>query len=223
MRGGRWKPLHYFFAAHLYTDLFAACGNDGRCFVKNDNPLNGVNLTAFVSLERYEDGSHIVLSNRSFSLPAGANSLQWFCAASSAIPPAACPTWNSVLPKSGCWGNGSDCLLNITLVESVSSRYLYSNQQLLNSPELLMPSLSHLPISFSIGNPSNGVVPITVTATESVLYVHLTTLASGRFSENSFSLVSTRSKTVQFIPIDSLNMALLTSSLRVEHLAQYLL
>jgi len=37
--GGRWKPTHYFYRSMLWRDVFAACGKDGRCYVKNDNAL----------------------------------------------------------------------------------------------------------------------------------------------------------------------------------------
>jgi hypothetical protein len=65
-------------------------------------------------------------------------------------------------------------------------------------------------------------VPITVTAPAPSLYVQLTTLASGRFSQNSFSLISTLTQTVSFFPSDPLDLPLLISSLRAEHLGQYL-
>ena len=67
-------------------------------------------------------------------------------------------------------------------------------------------------------------IVLTVAVPSPALYVHLTTLASGRFSENSFSLVSTLSKNVTFTAIGSMSIDvdLLKSSLRVEHLGQYL-
>ena len=42
--GGRWKPLMHLFESSLYRDVFAACGQDNRCYVRNDG-INAVNAT----------------------------------------------------------------------------------------------------------------------------------------------------------------------------------
>ena len=34
LRGGRWKPLHYWFANFLFTDIGVACGVGGACCVR---------------------------------------------------------------------------------------------------------------------------------------------------------------------------------------------
>jgi hypothetical protein len=39
--GGRWKPLHYLYASHLYRDAVIICGDSGQCLLKNDNALSG--------------------------------------------------------------------------------------------------------------------------------------------------------------------------------------
>ena len=49
VRGGRWKPLHYWFASTLYNDVFVACGKAGVCYVHNDDPMRGL------------QGGHVVL------------------------------------------------------------------------------------------------------------------------------------------------------------------
>ena len=57
------------------------------------------------------------------------------------------------------------------------------------------------------------------------LYVTLTTLAEGRFGDNAFLLTPHMGEvTVPFVPVGAAgaDVALLTSSLRVEHLAMYL-
>ena len=33
--GGRWKPLHYWYAKFLFADIGVACGVSGACYVKN--------------------------------------------------------------------------------------------------------------------------------------------------------------------------------------------
>ena len=53
------------------------------------------------------------------------------------------------------------------------------------------------------------------------LFVTLTTLAQGRFSDNAFAVLPGSPKTVTFEPFgDAFNATLLESSLRVEHLAE---
>jgi hypothetical protein len=54
------------------------------------------------------------------------------------------------------------------------------------------------------------------------LFVTLTTLADGRFSDNAVLLRPGAPRTVTFIPFGPLDMALLAASLRVEHLAMYM-
>jgi hypothetical protein len=55
-------------------------------------------------------------------------------------------------------------------------------------------------------------------------YVTLTTLATGRFSENAFVLLPGAPKSLAFLPYTDqpVDLDLLKSSIRVEHLASYL-
>lgn len=69
---------------------------------------------------------------------------------------------------------------------------------------------------------ADGSVPITLTTDHVAVFVTLTTLADGRFSDNAFMMMPSKSVVVDFVPFGSLDMAKLTSSLRVEHLATYL-
>lgn len=69
---------------------------------------------------------------------------------------------------------------------------------------------------------TDGTIDIVVKATGGVaLYVVLTTLAQGRFSDNAF-MVAHGTQAVQFIPHGPNELALLRSSLRVEHLQENL-
>ena len=62
---------------------------------------------------------------------------------------------------------------------------------------------------------------ITLSSTATAVYVWLSTLAHGRFSENGIVLLSGKT-TVRFVPFGDLDVATLKSSLRVEHLQQHL-
>jgi hypothetical protein len=64
-------------------------------------------------------------------------------------------------------------------------------------------------------------VPIVLNASATAMFVVLTTQAPGRFSENAILLEAGTPHTVDFVPWeDELDLQLLKSSLRVEHLAE---
>lgn len=54
------------------------------------------------------------------------------------------------------------------------------------------------------------------------VYVWLSTLASGRFSDNGLVLRPGKTRRVSFVPFGELEISLLKTSLRVEHLQQHL-
>lgn len=75
------------------------------------------------------------------------------------------------------------------------------------------------------GRAAGGLVPITLHTTGTALYVVLTTAAAGRFSDNAVLLERGETKTIDFVAwpvLDAAGLALLKSSLRVEHLADNL-
>ena len=130
----------------------------------------------------------------------------------------------------GCNEIGGNCVLHIEV---------YNSNQSSGSPE----SWSTVPfqppkhmqlepanVNWSLGQPAadGSHVPITLTSNATALYVVLTTAASGRFSDNSLLLEGGAAgvRQVHFLPwdgpIDEEKMALLRSTLRVEHLAQNL-
>merc|ERR1712032_1715331 len=80
-------------------------------------------------------------------------------------------------------------------------------------------------VSAEIGVATADMVPISLSTNATALFVMLTTLAQGRFSDNAFMLEAGTPRTISFIAWDELNsemIALLKSSLRVEHLAENL-
>ena len=146
---------------------------------------------------------------RPVSLPVGPGAVSWFCAAAGAsgkMPD--CPSWPHVLVAAGCSADGSDCLLNSTVVDA-SGRGLVSNPSLLAAPVTMLPKLPPVSLtatvdeeprpSASVGH-SNSPIRVTVTATAPALFVTLSTLAQGRFSRNAF-FTAGGSETVEFYPI----------------------
>lgn len=213
--GGRWKPLQYFMANTLYKDVIAICGNDGRCFVKNDNALAGFTGSVTVSAVKLATGTATQLTNTAVSLPAGAGAVQWMCL--NGGDTSACASPGSIVASAaGCSSTGSDCVVVATVADA-SGNTVNSNLILLTPPSgLTLPAAQ---VSFQIGSPAaDGSVPITVTSSATALYVHFTTLASGRFSDNSFPLFGATTTTIDFIPFGDLDLGTLQSTLRIEHL-----
>ena len=67
----------------------------------------------------------------------------------------------------------------------------------------------------------DGSVDIAITSSAVAMYATFTTLAHGRFSDNAILLLP-GATTIQFIPFGPLQMDALRTSLRVEHVATYL-
>ena len=84
--------------------------------------------------------------------------------------------------------------------------------------------MSNVTATIGSRDSTTGHVPITLRATHTALFVTLTTLAAGRFSDNVFMLRGGKdyARTIWFIPWEEQQEALLRSSLRVEHLRENL-
>lgn len=86
-----------------------------------------------------------------------------------------------------------------------------------------MSSLVATTVTLSVAPVANpdGSIDVTLNTANVAVFVVLTTLAQGRFSDNVFVLLPA-AMTVQFIPFGPLDRAVLVGTLRVEHLASYL-
>ena len=122
----------------------------------------------------------------------------------------------------GCAGDGSDCILNIMLVD-FSGRNLVSNPSLLAAPADMLPKLPPVSLKATVASPfphhSNLPIRIIVTATAPAMFVTLSTLAQGRFSRNAF-FTKGGSEIVEFYPIatDGDQYSILKESLKIQHL-----
>ena len=202
VRGGRWKPLHYWFEAFLFGDVLVACGDAAACYVRNDAPLRGVR-GARVELELVSvvDGSRRALPPHALPpLPAGPAALTWFCAGGGSSSSGGggggggagdCKPWPAVLTAAGCAADGSDCILNATVIDAGGAT-LSANPSLLAPPAALLKHLKPPRLAATVESPAppaGAPIRITVTAQAPALFVTLSTLAQGRFSRNAFFLV----------------------------------
>lgn len=220
--GGRWKPLQYFYKSYLYTDLFIVCGADARCLVKNDNPFTAFrNATLVLSALYVTNSTTVELGRAPVSLDAGAGSAEWLCA------PVAGGTGGGS-PFSGCkpWservGVVEEVVLFTKLLDAAGVE-AYSSFELLATPGAMLPHLHNATVTATVRKPSSRsatTVPVVVTADAAALFVGLTTAAHGRFSENFF-VMAAGSVTVEFISFGPLDVEVLTTTLRVEHVKHY--
>ena len=210
VRGGRWKPLHYFYRRSLMTDVMATCGTlyKGRgeplCYLSNhraSRPFKGrVALTAY---SHFGDGSGEVLLQRTMELPQGPGAIAFF------EPPA--------LPA------GNETAL-LSSVHDEAGALVSEHMVLLVTPQHIRVPVATLSIRVADKPSADGTIDIAVSSNKVALWVTLTTLAQGRFSDNAFFLPAT-TRTVQFVPFSPSStlddLATLTSSLRVEDYSMY--
>jgi beta-mannosidase len=182
----------------------SSCGKGGTCFVKNDMPLpfhGTVTITSYA----FDSGNATVLATKPVSLAAGPGVTEWFDVNLPTDPSAeiltAVVSYKS--EDSGETETWSDNLIPLTAPSKMA--LLKAN------------------VKFTVATAANvdGTVDITVTTDKVAVYVTLTTLANGRFSDNAFLLLPTKPMSVQFLPFGELDTAKLQSSLRVEHVASY--
>ena len=162
------------------TDVMATCGDltgskngTSTCYISNHGagtPFKGtVTLTGY---DHFGNGTGVVITSQSFSLAEGPGVLEWF---------------NANLP------NGSTTSV-ISSVHDGSGALLSEHMvQLVKPMALLVPSTTN-EISFAIAEAANkdGTIDIVVTSRKVALWVTLTTLAQGRFSDNVFFLPAGR-------------------------------
>ena len=218
MEGGRWKPLQYFLRRFLYRDHHIAASNDARVHVRSDDAFAPTNATATLSYLHLATGATSPGASFPVALPPGASASAWSCA-DGVSGTWQCELWAQVLPRVGCAHDGSDCVLLLRVTDSATGQLLAENFELLAPVwRLALPAAS---VKAAVGAPqADGSVPITLTASATALFVHLTTLAQGRFSDNSL-LLAPGDTVVSFLPWGPLDAGLLQSSLRVEHVQLY--
>jgi hypothetical protein len=220
--GGRWKPIHYLLRRSLFANVIASCGavDPVQCYVKNDAPFPFMG-TVNVSLVVFATGKVTTLSSIPVSLDAGAGITQWFCAQSdspvavsaSSFEPNACKSWASVLAAGGCT-NSSYCMMTV-VVYNQKDVDISTNELALTPPkDMKLPKPT---INWSLSD--TGV--ITLQSDAVAVYVTLTTLALGRFSDNTFLLLPSTKKIVEFFPYGDLDLNTLKTTLRVEHAQMY--
>ena len=133
------------------------------------------------------------------------------------------PQWRAV----GCLPAGENCIAEVVVSERdapAAAAAVSRNIQPFVPP--LRMRLAKANVTVKVGMPfGDDEVQLTVRSQGgAALYVVLTTAAEGRFSENAFLLEGGQPKSMSFVswrPLTNTVMRLLKSSIRVEHLAEY--
>lgn len=232
--GGRWKPLHYFYQRSIYADLMASCGHDGACFVKND--MAGLSFFGDVEVSSltFTTGEVTKLTTQTLQLDVGAGTSARFTVDLSGVANTTHMLFAAVYPYCDGAHRCSDEELaaqsrgTTRPLAAVGMRAVRAgggaasfNEILLAPPKDLVLPKASVTATVAPSPKADGTIDIVLDATATALYVTLTTLAQGRFSDNAFALVPGQTN-LSFIPIGVLDRAVLEKSLRVEHLADHL-
>jgi len=205
---------------YLYKNAMIAASDAARIVFRNDDAFSPLVGTASLNLLNIKTGTTSLVDTYPVNLAQGAAVTSWSCAnATVNVITTACPGWSPILTAHSCASDGSDCLALLD-IRSNTGDLIIDNFELLTDPfSLALPSAQ---VTFAIGavSPADGSVPITLTTDKTALFVSLTTLAQGRFTDNSILLIPGNT-VISFIPWSTLDMTLLSSTLRVEHLASY--
>jgi beta-mannosidase len=209
LQGGRWKPMHYWFKSHIFADVMAACGYSGRlftCFVSNARsgaPFSGTLTLTTVDLA---SGASAPWASLRFVAPPGPGAVAW-------------ATPNATLP------NASTTLLLASLLEDGAPAPFDEHVVHLTAPVNLIVKRASLTATVAGAPNLDGSVNVTVSSDAVALFVTLTTMAPGRFSDNAFLLLPDAPVSVQWLPFlegdATADWALLKASLRVEDHSAY--
>jgi beta-mannosidase len=225
--GGRWKPSHYILRRALLRDDAVACGGDGRCYVRHDSHMRALNATATFQLvhTRTGAGAGVPIASFPISLPAGIARIAWVCL-TGGEPLSGCNPLGPWLSANGCASDGTDCVVEAAVADGggggggaaplVTNTFLMAPPGSLAVPAGVTAAFALAPLP----NP-DGSVNVTVTTSGSALFVTLTTLAAGRFSDNAFHVWGQGGVVVAFVPWGGLDYGLLATTLRVEHARSY--
>lgn len=204
--GGRWKPLHYWYRDSLFADVIATCGVWGLCYVRNDGPLPFTGRVRLLAVDMLSSAAPTEAASIDISLAAGPGSVHWF-----------------ELEAAAMKLDGNRTVILATVMHTTGA--VASQHVVLYAPP---KDLKMLPaeVACDLAEQPNAdrSIDVYVTARAPALFVTLTTLAQGRFSENAFlaGVPGWGRKVVQFVPFGKLDIQLLRQSLRVEDVSMYM-
>merc|ERR1712110_414655 len=106
----------------------------------------------------------------------------------------------------------------LVVVEDSSGVVVCDNSVVFTAPKNMSLPKAHVSAAVVDAPSSDGSVDIHLTSDAFALYVTLTTLAQGRFSDNAFVMLPGK-KSIRFFPFLGFELSMLKQTLRVEHTA----
>ena len=136
-------------------------------------------------------------------------------------PQLECTRWNAMSEwkTAGCDATGTNCVLSITVRSSTGVPRSWSVLPFL-PPRQMRLALATVTATVNLAGSGSAAIELSSNAT--ALYVVLTTHAPGRFEDNAVLLEAGTPQTIGFVPWGPLDVGLLRTTLRVEHLADNL-
>ena len=214
LRGGRWKPINSWLELHLFADVMSACGFVGR----------GRDFACFVSNARADTSFEGTLALLTVDLRTGALA-PWGAAMPVAVAPGPgalswlTPSSSATLP------NASTTLLLARLADA-SGASVEEHLVHLTAPVNLLAPRATLTATVAASPNADGSANVTIASDAVALFVTLTCMAPGRFSDQAFLLLPSAPRVVTWLPFEAdsdaaANLALLRGSLRVEDHSLY--
>ena len=206
VEGGRWKPAHYWLKDYLFTDRIIACGKGQSttthlCYIRNDIVASTITTFTVQAVDLATSKITTHFTQTGVHLASGPGAIQWID-----IPAVS---------------NPNATILRAALVDPITATTLARNTILLTTPQhLALQPVTLTATVVEAGADATVDVYVAKKAGGVALWVTLTTLAQGRFSENAFVMAEDE-VVVQFIPFGALDVALLRKTLRVETANQY--
>jgi len=202
--GGRWKPLMHLLQMSLFRDVFAACGKDDRCYVRNDSSRQ-VEVSIWLEAWNLNELNATRANNHVMLLKQGCHSTKRFTLSPGFI-------------------DSTDVVL-IRIEDRRTGDLLMGSTALLQVPPRLLTRLSdQVNITVQVEELRSGGATLRLSADRLALYVLVSTQAEGRFSDNTFHLRPHEQKVITFEPLtakDKVDRYLLERTLRLEHLGSY--
>lgn len=206
-------------------DAQASDSGDALCYIRNDFPYE-FNGKVAVEIIQFHDGVATELSSIPVNLKAGAGTTAFFCPDGKSLASSNpnCSSFHTLYSKApDCSLGAASCYLRVkvTAADPTNLATLSSNTLPLGLPSSFV--LPKAVVNFTVTTAAQSNASIIVTTDNFAAYVWLSTAASGRFSENGFMLRPQESpKMVEFLSFGPLESDVLQSTLRVEHLGEYI-
>jgi len=198
----------------------ATCGAGGVCYVRNDRPVPFSGAVTVTAVTLATGATSVLYSSPALALPAGPGAAIWFTLPSA--PDANATVLVADVTDGGALEAWRARATFASPVRAAAGALVSSNIVLLAPPAALALPAANVAVVVAGAPNADGTVDVTLTTDATALYVTLTTLAQGRFSDNALLLLPGAPRVVKYMPFTATtDIDVLTTTIRVEHVASY--